>query len=57
MRKRLNNRQFLGRWQLVASIWQRVALKWEPRENKGGFAFKVWLFIRIFAKLEILCNK
>lgn len=27
MRKQLNNSWFIGYWQLVASIWQRVALK------------------------------
>ncbi len=57
MRKQLNNRLFLGCWQLVASIWKCVALKRKPYENKDCFAFKVWLFIRIFAKLEILCDE
>lgn len=28
MRKRLNNRGVFDCWQLVASVWQRVALKW-----------------------------
>ena len=27
MRKRLNNRQLFGYWQLVAPVWKRMALK------------------------------